>query len=756
MSRAIEKNMRGDLMDNFQQNLQEEKSYLKKTVNLIRRELKTKAEYLSASKRELIAARKDMWENTAHSANDFTKLTEMNQYLSEVNTQTAIHMKSWERTEKYKRMVDTPYFGRFDFIEDYDGSSREKIYVGLSNVLDPQTNTIYIYDWRAPISSIFYRYELGKATYKAPMGMITGEVELKRQYKIQNSELKYFFDCSIRINDEILQQILSRNSSTKMRNIVETIQREQDIIIRDTDNELLIVQGVAGSGKTSIALHRVAFLLYDGLNSKIDSNNIIIISPNDVFSKYISGVLPELGEENVEQTTFDELIANLLEGGLKTETREMQFESIIHSRNQRAEDIRHHSIYFKGSKTFVQILDRLLWHYAHHMITFEDVYYHGTIIATRQQLKNSFLNNKTGLPMAKQLQRIENMILSKTHPLQKQRHARYEKIVEKSEGHELEIKSFSRLLAIKEANLLLSQLHRFTKVDYEDLYIKLFSQRKLFFKLAQGMELPEDIEQIISNTQQDIEKGQVHYEDCAPLLYLKLKIEGSNLFSQIKQVVIDEAQDYYSVQYEVFKLLFKNARYTVLGDIHQTIEKEADQALYDDVTQILNKHKTVKLFLNKGFRSSYEINRFTQNLLGIKQDFISFKRHGQEPMVVYKETHDLIDQAIIGNLMSYTEQGYESMAIICKTQQDAQRVHARLKSALDINLVKPHDGVVEKGVMVIPSYMAKGLEFDAVIVYGADKENYSSEFDRKLLYVACTRALHQLVLYYSGEKSPFI
>ncbi|MHB9095564.1 MAG: HelD family protein [Eubacteriales bacterium] len=742
-------------MDNYQQNLQEEMVYLEKTVAFIRRELEVEAEGLSDTKRELIASRKDMWENTVHFSNDFARLTEINQYLSEVTNQTANYENKFKNVEKYKRIIGSPYFGRFDFVED-GCDNPEKIYIGLYNVMDPKTHSIYVYDWRAPVSSIFYRYELGKATYNAPVGTITGDVLLKRQYKIQNSKLKYFFDSSIRINDEILQEILSRNSSAKMRNIVETIQKEQDMIIRDTDNELLIVQGVAGSGKTSIALHRVAFLLYDGLSSKLGSNNVIIISPNAVFSKYISSVLPELGEENVEQTTFDDIVSNVFKDKLVVETRDMLLESMINSRNDIEGNVRRHSIDFKGSKTFVQILERFLWHYKHRIIAFEDVYFNGIILETRQQLKNRFLNNKIGIPMAKQLKRIENMILEKVHPLQKKRLERLEKIVQKSEGHDLEIKSFSRLLSIKKTRSFLSRLYKFTKVDYWDLYKMLFNEQGLLFKLAQGLELPGDFEQIISTTKQRLEKGQVNYEDYAPLLYLRLRIEGSDMFSEIRQVVIDEAQDYYPLQYEVFKLIFKEAKYTVLGDIHQTIEREADSSLYDDVSEILNKQKTSKLFINKGYRSSYEINTFTQKLLGLKQDFIPFERHEKEPMVVYKKTTELIDRAIIRDIASYIEQGYESMAVICKTQQEAEIVHSKLKNLIKIKLIKPHDGTVEKGVSVIPAYMAKGLEFDVVMVYCADKGNYSSEFDRKLLYVACTRALHRLVLYYTGAKSPFI
>ena len=198
----------------------------------------------------------------------------------------------------------------------------------------------------------------------------------------------------------------------------------------------------------------------------------------------------------------------------------------------------------------------------------------------------------------------------------------------------------------------------------------------------------------------------------------------------------------------------KMPTYTVLGDLHQTIEKTIDRSLYDDISEILNKRKTVKLSLNKGYRSTREINTFTQKLLGegTKQNYCSFERHGEEPMVLHQETFESIDKAIIGDIASYTEQGYESIAVICKTQDDAEKVYCRLGKSVQITLIKPRDGEVIKGALVIPSYMAKGLEFDVVIVYDVNKESYSSDFDKKLLYIACTRALHRLVIYYKGDK----
>lgn len=742
-------------MDDYRQGLKEEMDYLENTLKFIRSELESASEDLAEQKQSLIAARKDMWENTAHSARDFTKLTEIVQYQTEVNNKTFSYLNKVKEIEKYRKIQYSPYFGRFDLIEE-NTTNPEKIYVGLTNVMDKSNHNVYVYDWRAPISSIFYRYEPGPAAYSAPMGVVNCDVLLKRQYKIQDCRLKYFFDCSIRITDEILQDILSRNSSPKMRSIVETIQREQDIIIRDTDNQLLIVQGVAGSGKTSIALHRIAYLLYHRLSLKLEANNFIIISPNTIFISYISSVLPELGEENVRQITYGEILNILFGNRFTVESKESQLEFLINSRNTKAEKIRRQSIAFKGSRDFLVILKRMLWHYSHHIIPFDDVSFDGAILETGQKLKTRFLNNKVGIPLAKQLLRLEDMLLERMYPLQKIQLEKIKKIVAKNPEHLLEIKAFSRLLSMKAGKVFRKRLYSFTRIDYFDLYKMLFFDKDLFFKLSTGINLPEEIESIIDATKDRIKEEKLAYEDCAPLLYLMIHVDGCDCFGDIKHVVIDEAQDYSPMQYELFKLLFKTSSYTILGDVNQALEKDASVSFYDEIQGILAKEKSLQLFLKKGYRSSFEINAFCMRLLDSDHEFESFERHEEEPLTKTGKNPDHICRTIIGDIREYLKEGFESIAIICKNQQETLWVHSQLSAHIKTKLVKASNDNMQKGVVILPAYLAKGLEFDVVLVYGVSKESYSTRFDKKLLYVACTRALHRLVLYYCGEPSPFI
>jgi DNA helicase-2/ATP-dependent DNA helicase PcrA len=742
-----------DEMCSIKEERENEEIYLNKTVSLIKKSLLKEENNLPSKLSKLIASGKEMWENSVHFSNDFDKIPEMTDYLMEVNNDNRNLCNLKKEIKKYKSMIKCPYFGRFDFKED-NFEDEDKIYIGLHNLMDLKTNDIYVYDWRAPISSIFYRKELGDASYISPKGEITGKVSLKRQYKIEKAQLKYFFDSSITINDEVLQDVLSRNSSSKMKNIVETIQKEQDIIIRDTDNELLIVQGVAGSGKTSIALHRIAFLLYTGL--KLSSNNIIIISPNSIFSNYISNVLPELGEENVIETTYEEIIKKAFGNNFKIENRNIALECIISNQNSEKSIDKVENIEFKGSMEFIKLIDRFIKYYEHRLISFKDIYYDGRVIDTREELKNKFLNNKINMPMSKRLKRMENIILHKIHPMRKKRLSKIENIVKNSYGHEFEEKSFSRLLAIKEAKKFMKTLRCFTNISYLEVYRGLFHSEELFFRLSKGLKLPENIKNIIEETRENLNKGFISFEDSAPLLYIKLNIEGSDVFKEIRQVVIDEAQDYYPIHYKIFSILFESARFTVLGDINQSIEKDKNENIYDAIERILNKRKSLKLFLKKGYRSSFEINVFAQSLLKIEDDSLIFERHEEKPETIFKSNVKEINESIINKIKEYYKQGYESVAIICKNEIEKESVYHNLKKIINVKSIDESNIEMKKGTLIVSSYMAKGLEFDAVIVYNVSNENYFTELDRRLLYIACTRSLHKLTMYYAGKASKFI
>ena len=735
----------------------EEIKYLNEIINLLKYKLEYETSNLEDQRVDLIESRREMWENTTHSSADFDKLSDLNQYLSALQAQTFTYTELAKRISKYEKLLDNPYFARIDFTEEgYDDT--EKIYIGLFNLMDDETHEIKVYDWRAPISGIYYRNEVGPVEYKAPAGLIKGFVSLKRQIKITKGKMEYFFDSNINILDEMLMVALSKNMSSKMKTIVETIQKQQDLIIRDLYNDLLVVQGIAGSGKTSVALHRIAFLMYQGLNLKLSANNIIVISPNSLFSKYISNVLPDLGEENINEYTFENIFLKLFENKLSMKTKSENYENIIIAETEEKRNFLRAYDEFKGSIIFIKIIDRFIDYYEHKLIPFEDVYYNGQIIEKRELLKAFLLSGKLNMPAAKKLKIIEGRIMEKVRDMRNIRRSKIENAVNKLNNHEFEIKSFTRVLAAKETQSLINKLRKFTEFETFEIYKKLFSDINIFKKISKGLNLPENIDDIISYTNSALnDPFNIPYSDGIALMYMKLKAEGCDLFSGIKQVVVDEVQDYYPMHYHILKILYPYARFTIVGDINQSIEKSSDISLYDEIISIFNFEKSNKIFLNKSYRSSYEINIFSTKLLDSENETEFFKRNEEEPIINKASSSSNLQDEIVKTIEKYKSQGFSSIAVICKNRKEASELYFKLSSSIKIKLIDylDYDSVLE-GTLILPVYLAKGLEFDAVIVYEANDKKYNTEYDKKLLYIACTRALHRLSLFYTGKISRFL
>ena len=735
----------------------EEIKYLDEIISLLKNKLEYETDNLKDQKADLIESRREMWENTTHSSADFDKLSDFNQYLSALQAQTFTYTELAKRISRYEKMLDNPYFARIDFTEEgYDDT--EKIYIGLFNLMDDEAHEIKVYDWRAPISGIYYRNEVGPVEYKAPAGLIKGFVSLKRQFKITKGKMEYFFDSNINILDEMLMVALSKNMTSKMKTIVETIQKQQDLIIRDLYNDLLVVQGVAGSGKTSVALHRIAFLMYQGLNLKLSANNIIVISPNPLFSKYISNVLPDLGEENINEYTFENIFLKLFENKLSMKTKSENFENIINAETEEKTNFLRAYDEFKGSHVFIKIIDRFIDYYEHKLLPFEDVYYNGQIIEKHELLKAFLLSGKLNMPTAKKLKIIESRILEKVREMKNIRRSKIETAVNKLNNHEFEIKSFTRVLAAKETQQLTDKLRKFTEFESYEIYKKLFSDINIFKKVSKGLDLPENLDEIISYTNSALKDPyNIPYSDGIALMYLKLKAEGCDLFSGIKHVVVDEAQDYYPIHYHILKNLYRYARFTIVGDINQSIEKNSNISLYDDIISIFDFEKSNKIFLNKSYRSSYEINIFSTKLLDVGNRTEFFKRSEEEPIINKVQNSSDLQDEIVKTIEKYKSQGFSSIAVICKDRKEAARLYFNLSNRIKIKLVDylDYDSILE-GTLILPVYLAKGLEFDGVIIYEANDKKYNTDYDKKLLYIACTRALHRLSLFYTGKISRFL
>lgn len=736
-------------------NIEEEK-YLEEIINLIKLQLSFSNDKLEEQRSDLILFRKEMWENTTHSSADFDKLSDLNQYLSALQSQTFSYTELAKRIAKYEKMIDSPYFARIDFTEEgYDDT--EKIYIGLFSLVDEKTHDIKVYDWRAPISSLYYRYEIGKVKYSAPGGIIKGDVSLKRQYKINRGKIDYFIDVSVNIIDDMLMEALSKNMTSKMKTIVETIQKQQDIIIRDMENDLLIVQGIAGSGKSSVALHRIAYLLYQNLNIKLSSKNILIISPNQIFAQYISNVLPELGEEKIQDVTFENIFYTLFENKASLRSRSENFEYIISCKNNEEKQFLRSIDEFKGSLTFIEIINRFIKYYEKKLIPFEDIYFNGATIEKKELLKSLVLSNKLKMPTNKKLKIIEGRILDKIRDKKVERREKIERAISNLNNHEFEVASFTRVLSAKETSNIINKLHNFTEVKAIDVYKKLFSNKTIFKNISKGLVLPHNIDKIIDYTNKSLDDiFNIPYSDGIALLYLKLSIDGSDLFKNIKHTVVDEAQDYYHIHYSILKMIFKESKFTVVGDVNQTLEKNSDLSFYDEITKIFGFQKSNKIVLNKSYRSSYEISKFSEKLLSNKSTADYFKRDEEEVELIKCVSKEQILENIALQINKYKAENFKSIAVVCKNRKKSREVYETLTTKVSVKLIDLGGEKNISGTSIIPVYLAKGLEFDCVIVYEADDSNFNTEYDKKLLYISCTRALHRLSLMYSGKLSRFL
>lgn len=710
-----------------------EEKRLAQTISLAEEQLKQAKEAADKKKSEIIEAKKDVRENTEHgitslyTSDGFEALVELSQYINPVTDKIIDYEEEEHKILLLEKMIKSPYFARIDFKFD-DEDEFEKIYIGRSSLRKNSYQEMYVYDWRSPIASVFYRFMTGEAFYDAPCGRVTGELNLKRQYEIKNGTLEYFFDSDVQIVDEFLRQLLSQNTTAKMKAIVETIQHEQDVVIRDMENDLLMVQGVAGSGKTSIALHRAAYLMYQGLQTKLSANNIMIISPNSIFEQYISNVLPELGEDNVISSVFEDILSELL-NGRKIQSRNDFLENLIV--NSKYKEISRNSIEFKTSSFFREILDQFLIDIPRQWIEFEDVYYEGKCVVSGQILKDKILG-RPETPLGIKLEQLEDYILEQIFGTGKGR------------GHK------------EEKNLIKQEIQKFIKIDIVELYKILFSNEAYFYSLLQNSNLSQGIKSIWEYTRENLEADRLYYDDAIAIAYLYLKIYGTNKYKNIKQVVIDEAQDYYPLQYEIFNLLFSNAKFTILGDMKQTLAKKEDISFYEQIQKILNKKKSSLIMLDKSFRCTNEILNFSLKFIEKSSQIKSFNRNGDSPKVYIADNSEIFIDEIVKEINLCQEKGFQSICLICKTEKNSIYLFNKIKHKLDIQLIKNGSVSDLQGVFILPVYMSKGLEFDTVLICDADSQNYHDEDDKNLLYVACTRALHKLSLFCENEVSPLI
>lgn len=665
-----------------------EKRILSKVHKLLGNRLEELGKDVIKDEDNLKEFKKMMWEN----ANDFD-----DGEAQQVMYATALEAdKAYKKQQYFKKLngiKNKPYFASIVFKDD-EGEIFN-IYMSLTYLKDDDTNNI-LYDWRSPICSLFYDYETGPCSYKAPGGVYTGELKRKRQYKIENNKLIGVFDNSLNIDDEVLQEVLSQESSDKMKHVVNTIQQEQNKVIRNLEDNNIIVQGIAGSGKTTVALHRIAFLLYQIKN--LSSNDILIFSPNNIFTEYISEVLPSLGEDNTLQTTFADYLSSFLD-----EYKEVENFTDFVSRYYSYSETDTELVKYKQSDQIIDDLDAFLADYT-----------------SKCKFTSDFKEGEKNLILKSEL----NQML----------HERYEKLplFERLEEMAEKLSSNYYKGSSKKVNTFLKLFNK--NSNFEKDYKKIFKD----FFLSEYCRIKITEKQIESFINKDI----INYEDALIYTYIKGNLEGFLYEGRVKQVIIDEAQDYNRLQYIIINNIFKKADFTILGDINQNINPYYQYKSLESLKDLF-KGDTIYLELLKTYRSSPEIIDYTNKILNLKH-VNAIRKNTNKPVVIRKEIENLKERLLED--INTLKQNYKSMALITKDAKEAEKIYNLIKDNIDISLVGANSKKFQKDLVIIPAYVSKGLEFDSVIIYN-DRNNSYKKNERNLLYVACTRAQHELYIY---------
>ena len=666
-----------------------EEKILNKVNTLLDETYNTLADDVKVGEEDLIEFKKMMWSDS----NSFDEGE-----ITQVKAATALEADKFFRKQDYLRRLkmikDKPYFASIVFKDDKD-NSLYNIYMSLTYLKDKNSNNI-LYDWRSPICSLFYDYETGPASYTAPGGIYSGELKRKRQYKIENKKLVGVFDNSLNIDDEVLQEVLANESSDHMKNVVNTIQQEQNKVIRNLEDNNLIVQGIAGSGKTTVALHRIAFLLYrlDNLNS----NNVLIFSPNNIFTDYISEVLPSLGEANTLQTTFADYLESFI-----TEYNHVEDFTDFVSRFYSYKETFPELVEYKQSDRIIDDLDAFIEDYISNCLFTSSFNESEKYYIVMDDLNYMLHDKYDRLPLFERMEEIASKLSSNNYKGSNKKKATYLKLMYENCNFKHDIKSIMK-----------------------EFYLSEFCRFKLDEKTINSF----------------INTDSINYEDALVFAYLKGRLEGFIYDGCIRQVVIDEAQDYNRLQYIIINEIFKKADFTILGDINQNINPYYHYDSLEELSNLFN-GETKYIELLKTYRSSPEIINYTNKILNLNH-VNAIRKTMNKPVIIRKGVED-IRKSIIDDI-SKLKREYKSVCVITKDMREAEVLYDLVKDSLEISLVDHNTKSFHKDLVIMPAYVSKGLEFDSVIVYNNRDNSYKNN-ERNLLYVACTRAQHELYIY---------
>ena len=676
--------------------------FLPEVLGLIEKRLGEIDENIQAVRQDINSMNEYYWDN----------YTEMDQYgYEDYDNQQALKMQvnanqeNWKMRRRLKRMLDAPFFGSVEFV--YDGEDEpEDFYIGIGNFARERGALPLIYDWRAPVSSLFYDYDKGEAFYEAPGGRMDGEILSKWQYKIRGGKMIYEFESDVKIDDDILKQELGANSDTKLKNIVRTIQKEQNAIIRNTKDKILAIQGVAGSGKTSVALHRIAYLLYHD-REHLNSSNILILSPGGVFADYISHILPELGEENIQEMSFDLFAYHELRRNTATQENVIKMiaadcEDKYHQIEREiagVDDADQKRYEWKQSVEYVQAIEGFLIELEDRLVDFEDVEFKG-IRKSASEIMEFFYEKYTGTPLLDRMGAVMDYFIDEVETLRGRSL--------NDEEQEIICRKFMNMYVTRD----ICQIYNWFLEDY-------------------GFPALPDMPP---------ERRVLEYEDVYPILYLKYSLTAAGQRKNIRHLVIDEMQDYTYLQYILLAKMF-SCNMTILGDKAQTIAgKQQDVLTF--LPKIFGK-KVKRIVMNKSYRNTSEIAEYAKSVGGSK-DIQYVARHGKAVERHAIKTLEKTCKEISGKL-KLREEEYETAAILTMTEKEAEHIYEIMhKLGAEAHYINRDSAQFKKGLTVTTYYLAKGLEFDQVFVVGGDRNN---KMYQGYQYICATRALHELYVY---------
>ena len=614
-------------------------------------------------------------------------------------------------------LKESPYFGRVTF-NDLEFDQKDTLYVGRFGVTPEGSYEPVIVDWRAPVASLFYHGSLGEASYTSPDGPIKCDIEGRRQIIVKKGELKGVFDSAIDVKDDILQMVLSNNSSDKLKDVIMTIQQEQDEIIRKERTSNIVVNGVAGSGKTTIALHRVAYLLYNYRKELEDK--VLILGPNGIFMEYISQVLPSLGEVGVKQETFASFALKEMDSELYIMSFDKYLEKILSEDKEFIEDAK-----YKNSYEIIKDLDNLVKDMDKDYFHVEDVKYFGDLVISKEEIEEMFNKNYEYMPLFRRSEKIKRIILSKI------KDKRDEKVWELNEELRKEKEKLTpEELLIEENNLEFKRKLRIREIVKEVMD----SRAKLDSWISR-----EDVLDIYDRFNGN--KKEYTINDLAPILYLAIKLEGKKATKDYRHVVIDEAQDYSPLQFKVVRELTGTKYFTVVGDVNQRLIKYSDLAPMMELGKIFDDVNPEIYNLNKSYRSTYEIMEYANKYLD-EDRIIPIVRHGKPVEEIEFHNNEELSESIIESLKEFSNEGLESIAIITRDKEELEKVYNLISNKVHLVKFDNEDVLYKGGNVIIPSYFAKGLEFDGVII--VDNGSSKDENEDLIKYIMSTRALHRL------------